>query len=201
MLDNARATCALLGAAAALGLLLTPEVADAQPMAVKIEKFAHAGSGCPAGTVGAVLDQENNLLTVNFDNFAAKLPPGESKDCKLSFVVSVPSQLQISMNRVEYVGYHDMEPGIIGTLSRTYKYGNNAPLPPVKTEFKSTDVNEFDVVDRFPGWSVCTKAVTVNANTRIDLHGTPSPGVTSELVVDTIQYDTALVFSFAVRQC
>ena len=200
MLDNARATCALLGAAAALGLLLTPEVADAQPMAVKIEKFAHAGSGCPAGTVGAVLDQENNLLTVNFDNFAAKLPPGESKDCKLSFVVSVPSQLQISMNRVEYVGYHDMEPGIIGTLSRTYKYGNNSPLGIVK-KFDSSDNGDFYVVDQFPGWSVCTNAVTVNSNTRIDLQGTPSPNITSELVVDTVQYDTHMEFEFAVRPC
>ena len=200
MLDKARVTIALVGAATALGLLLTPEVADAQPTPVRIEGFTYAGSGCPAGSVGWVLDEANNKLTVNFDAFGTELPPGQSKDCKLSFVVSVPSNLQISMNRVEYLGYLDMEPGITGQLRRTYKYGNNSPLGIVK-KFDSSDNGDFYVVDQFPGWSVCTNAVTVNSNTRIDLQGTPSPNITSELVVDTVQYDTHMEFEFAVRPC
>ncbi|UQA58564.1 hypothetical protein [Polyangium aurulentum] len=62
-------------------------------------------------------------------------------------------------------------------------------------------VGDYYIVDEFPGWSVCTNQVTVNTNVRIDLGGTPSGAHTNEMVVDTIQYDSKLVYEFAFRGC
>ncbi|UQA58565.1 DUF4360 domain-containing protein [Polyangium aurulentum] len=115
MRNTTRALSTLGGAAAALSLLLVSGVAPAQE-GVQIVGFTHAGGGCPAGSVGYVFDDVNNKLTLSFDQFGVKLPPGESKNCSLTFVVRVPSRLQVSLNRVEYLGYADTEPGVFGRL-------------------------------------------------------------------------------------
>ena len=197
MLKNTKSLHTIFGAATALGLLLLPGVAGAAE--AKIIGFTHAGNGCPANTVGWVFDEVNNLLTVSFDRFAAKLPPGGSKACTLTFVVDVPSGFQLSMNRVEYIGYRNTEPSVWGQLRRKYKYGTNPEL--IRVSKVVPGQGDYSVIDKFPGWSLCEDTVTVNATTRVDLLGMPSGTYNNEIVVDYLQYDTHVDFYFSLLPC
>jgi hypothetical protein len=198
MTKNKKTRYAIFGAAAVLGTLLTPGVASA--VTAEIVGFTYAGNGCPAGSVGWVYDNVNNKLTVNFDQFGTTMPPGVSTACNLTFVVKVPSAFQISLNRVEYLGYVDTESSVYGQLRRRYKYGDNPPLSLVKS-FPYGDKGDYYLVDQFPGWSTCTDQVTVTTTARVDIRGNPSGTYTSEMIVDTLQYDTRVVFYFGLLPC
>ena len=198
MMKNTNVRHAIVGAAAALVALLLPRPAGA--VEAQIIGFSHSGSGCPQGSVGWLFDAANNTLTVGFDNFSTTLPPGGSKACNLDFLVRLPSNFQISLQRVEYLGYLDTEPSVYGQLRRTYKYGSNASFTWVK-DFPYGTVGNFDEVDVFAGWSLCTHQVTVATTARIVLRGQPSGRYLNEMVVDKAQYNTKLVYYFDVRAC
>jgi hypothetical protein len=199
MLKNKIALYAIAGAAGVASALISPPPAEAQ-VSAEIIDFTYAGNGCPGGSARGVWDDVNKTLTLSFDKFATTLPPGRSAACNLAFVVKLPAAFQISLDRIEYLGYIDTEPSVSGQLRRWYKYGANEPLQLV-SDFPPGTRDDFHIVDDVPWGSVCTTQETVLMNTRIDLGGTPSPGGTSEMVVDAQQYNTKVVFYFNLLPC
>ncbi|UQA58562.1 DUF4360 domain-containing protein [Polyangium aurulentum] len=196
---NDKILCAA-AAAAAISAFIAPDMAAAQ-VAPQIVGFTYAGNGCPRGSARSVYDAVNHRLTVNFDEFATETPPGESKACNVNFVVRLPSPMQISLTRVEYLGYADTGPNVSGQIRRRYKYGTLRPYTQVTNLARGLQ-DSFHVVDSFPGWSVCANQVTVATTTRIDLHGTTLPNETNEMVVDATQYEgTGVVYTFSYRPC
>ena len=117
----------------------------------------------------------------------------------MTFVVRVPPGYQMSLHSVEYMGYIDSTPGVHGRLARRYKYGNSPPktfvtrVEPGRGDFYVVDEN-------ITGWSACGRQVTLATNARIDLQGDPRSG-TSEMVLDAAQYDTEVVYTFALKTC
>lgn len=178
--------------------------------AQKIIDFAYAGEGCPANSVDYVFDRKNNVLTVSFDEYSVWVSgdfgdDNKSSACTLSFIVKVPNGWnngQISMNKVEYLGFIDTEDSVSGQLRRTYKYDWNRPISRI-TNFRYGEVDDFWIVDDFNGWSVCSDQVTVNAITRIRLNGEASGDYYNELVVDTVKYGskTTVKFWFSFLPC
>ncbi|UQA58563.1 DUF4360 domain-containing protein [Polyangium aurulentum] len=181
------------------GTLLAPDLARAQ-VSAEIVDFTHGGNGCPAGTVGTVWDSVNETLTLNFDQFATTLPPGRSAACTLSFVLRVPGPFQISLDRIEYLGYIDTEPSVSGTFRRWYKFGPSEPNEYIH-RFDPGERDSFRLVDDVPWATACTTQETVLMNARLDLSGNASPGRVNELALDALQRNTRVVFYFDLKPC
>lgn len=186
-------------------VLLALHAGRAEAQEAEIIDFTYAGEGCPAGSVGWVFNPAANLLTVNYDSFYAWLlrNPADSNPssaCTLSFVVDVPDGFQLSLNKAQFLGFVDTEPGVRAQIRTRYQYHTNTPLLRVRT-FGSGASGDFRVEDRFTGWSNCEDTVTVNANTRIRLTGTASYGGYNEIVVDAGHFETKVIFAFNLLPC
>jgi len=199
MLKNTKVCCAIMGAATALGLLVLPGVASAEPLAEIID-FTYGGNGCPDRSVGKAFDPVSNTMTLNFDKFMTTLPPGVSTACTVTFVVKVPRGYQVSLNKVEYLGYIDTDPTVRGEMRRRYFYGDNPPMSFVK-DFAPGSTGDYYIADTFPGWSLCKETVTVVTTARVDLRGVPTGIARNELVVDAEQFNTKVVYYFGFLPC
>jgi hypothetical protein len=169
-----------------------------------IEGFTHAGEGCPVGSVGEVYNPTTGILTIIFDQYEANLNPqgasNPSTNCNVDVVIRVPPRLQVSWNRVQFLGYLNKPRGVTAELRRRYQYDINPPISQVRTWPGNTAFNgDFLEEDAFPGWSACRERVTASFTSRMALRGS-SPQF-SEMVMDRQHIQTKVILYFAYLPC
>jgi hypothetical protein len=171
---------------------------------VTITDFAHAGEGCPSGTVGQVYNPTTRTLTLTFDQYQAWIDPSGSDNpsaqCNLNFVLRGNRLLLFTVNRVQYLGYINKPSGITAELRRRYQFDLATPFSRVRTWASSSAVNgDFVEDDRFPGWSSCARQVTVGMDSRLALRGSSSQF--SEMVMDREHVQTKVIWYFGWSPC
>jgi hypothetical protein len=180
-------------------------LAGGSAFAQEISGFTHAGEGCPSGTVGHVYNPTTETLTITFDNYTVDMNTdgtgNPSSNCNVDVVIRVPNRpLQVSWNKVQYLGYLDKGTGVTAELRRRYQYDMNPPVQKVRTWPPSESFSgDFNQLDEFPGWSSCSNQVTASLTSRLTLRGTPNRY--SEMVMDREHIQTKMIYYFGFAPC
>jgi len=191
---------ALTVALVSTGALTT---ASAEPQDVKIVDFTYAGTGCPAGSVGASISDDRDSLIVLFDSFVAKIPPGsfDRKNCQLAIKLRFDPSWSFTLVRVDYRGFAALKPGSWGQEKSTYFFQGVPPAgdASAQTTIYGPYIGDYARSDNLGLhlWSPCTgtsKTLVINSQVRVQ-------GTEAQMTVDSITGKVVHVYSLDWRRC
>lgn len=112
---------ATIAAALTAGFAAPPAVAQPDVRPVTLGQAQYAGSGCPSGSVNAVLGPDGRRLSVFYQQFLAEAGgatgrPIDRKDCRIAIPVHVPSGFSVSILPADYRGFNALPVGARSTL-------------------------------------------------------------------------------------
>lgn len=134
---------------------------------------AYGGTGCPAGTVDAVLSPDNKVLSVLFDGFVAEAGRSsgktmDRKSCNLAVPVHVPQGFSVSLISVDYRGFVSVPSGAEARFSAEYFFGGSTG-PKVNNIFRGPQDQDYTLTDNLLAtalvWSPCGADVNLRVNT------------------------------------
>jgi hypothetical protein len=170
---------------ALLSLLAPAATASVSPAdGVTIPAITYSGTGCPAGSATAVLSPDGREFVVLFSAYAASVGPGVApsearKDCLLRIDMSVPTDYTYSISNVDYSGYAQLDPGIVGGRASTYHLTGEPSEPVLKDQLAGPMDSDYLFVDEpttlGPLESPCGKGHHLNIRTAVRLNGAKDP--------------------------
>src|SRR5690606_1233380 len=104
------------------------------PNTISLGLPEHAGTGCPIGTVAAVVSPDGGQLSILYDQFVAEVGgmTGRSidrKNCNVAIPVHVPNGLSVSVLQVDYRGFNFLPVGGRSTFNVEYFFaGTRGPV-------------------------------------------------------------------------
>jgi Domain of unknown function (DUF4360) len=106
------------------------QAAGPDPSKVTFDAITYAGSGCPAGSVANIANDDRTLLTTVFDSFIASVGPGVAvtenrKNCQMSLNIHYPGGFQFSIFEADYRGYAQLDAGVTGLQKSTYYFSGS----------------------------------------------------------------------------
>jgi hypothetical protein len=93
---------------------------------VEIASINYAGTGCPAGSVRAVLAPDASSLTVMYDHFEARvnnIEPNVKKDCKIILTIKKPKFSAFAIESADFRGFVGLSPGVKATQKVNVRTG------------------------------------------------------------------------------
>jgi hypothetical protein len=171
-----------------------------------IGEVTMGGTGCPAGTWSVVTSDDEDLISVFFDEYLADIPEGPGSDqalvgCNLGITVNVRPGFTIGLLQLDYRGNMILPAGGTAKLSREYFFAGSRG--PKMTDTMRSGTNEYEVSDalRAMVWAPCGTNPILRAKTSF-LLSRPA-GSTAQAYFDISSIDVAagLQFFFRVRSC
>ncbi|MFI6100232.1 DUF4360 domain-containing protein [Lentzea sp. NPDC051213] len=200
------AVCTVLG-------LATTSVAHADPPPadqVFIQSVTYAGSGCPAGSVAAALQDDRTSMRMAFDKFVASVGPdvqfSESrKNCNVVVKLRMPQGWHVAVPMIDYEGYIDLQQKVTArirtavytprTADRTTTFGSDWTGPIVSSfSVRDTVSAEGVVFSANPG-----DTVLLHVNTQMHVDNAANKNGSGLLTVDEIDHKTKLVLGLQWR--
>jgi hypothetical protein len=173
---------ALVPLAAAAPTLNTIQTGEAPPAGqVKIRGVSYGGTGCPQGTVGALISSDQSTMTLIFDSYVASLGPGVAvtenrKNCQLAVDIQYPGGFQYSILSADYRGYASIEKGITGTLKSTYYFSGQQAQSTTEQSFVGPINGDYLKSDKAESTSTvmspCGASGILNINSQVRLVST-----------------------------
>ena len=170
---------ALSCAVALAGLLLVPGLATADEVpartldpadiaGIEIGLPITGGSGCPAGTVSAVLSPDYTTLSILYDAYVAQTTDDQAmvrRSCNVAVPLYVPPGLSVSVFRTDYRGYASIPDDGRGNFRVEYFFAGSRG-PTVTRNFSEGYDEEFLLRDETPLdiWSRCGDEIIARIN-------------------------------------
>lgn len=167
----------------------------------------HAGSGCPIGSVAAVLSPDNTKLSLLFDQYVVEAGTSlgktfDRKSCAVGVPVTIPNGYSVSVVRVDYRGYANVPTGGRGQFSNEYFFAG-ARSPRLIETFAAGERNYTltdNVLVRGVTWSRCGSQENLRINTGLSV-STNRRGDDAMITLDSIDVDSEVVFHIQWRRC
>ena len=154
-----------------LCLLAGPAMADGAD--IELGEPEYGGTGCPEGTVSAVLSHDKQTMTVLFDGYEAETDGDDTSahaSCNVAVPVQVPPGFAVSLLEIDYRGYAEIPFGARGSFRVEYFFaGMHAPLS--NTNIWGQYDDNFTIHDALsvatPIWSECGTDVILRSNSTL----------------------------------
>jgi hypothetical protein len=174
----------------------------------------HQGNGCPAGTVSATLSPDNQLLSVLFDQFAAKTSPTAKMDiktCRLRIPISVAAGYQVMITKTDWRGFNALPPGVTAQVASTHSLWTTMNMidrsPFTQTlNFSGPTYEDFLISNELTRdlvWSPCGQTVVVNigASIRLDQGSATEDASATIDSLDVANEARGIKYRLTWRQC
>ena len=185
-----------------------PFRADANPVTVKMIK--NSGSGCPSGTVSAVIAPDGKSFILGFDAYLAEAGPNiplrdNRKFCNLSLMLEVPNGITYTVADVNYRGYAFLEPWVDAMQKSTYFFAGNVRQATMKTHFRGPFNDNYAVGDSVgfsnQVWASCHARRPMSIKTEIRVNNRQAPGNSGIITTDTIDGKLTHQYGLRFRYC
>lgn len=184
---------------------MPPEVLVDHP-GIKLGKPTYEGSGCPSGTVSAVLSPDKNELSVLFAAYVAQTRPGRSfdrKTCNVAIPITVPRGLSVSIFRVDTRGFAVIPRGAEGTYRANYFFPGTTGAT-TQRNFSGGYNDDFILRDDVAAvaWSECGETTNARLNSSVRV-SKESEWSTPEayIAVDSQDITAEVVYYLRWRRC
>lgn len=162
----------------------TPDNADSETVpGLGMRQPSYAGSGCPAGTLSAILSPDQRTLSVLFDQYIARA--GQSQDratvnCRIEIPFVVPAGYRVKVVKLDYRGFTHVPQGARTAFTAGFRFNHNArgPIRTIqrKKVFAGPLEKNFKLTSRIRGeaWSPCGDSFTLEAISRLHAQSNPA---------------------------
>lgn len=169
----------------AFTVLMISLVANAQsfhPSKVRVQYAKHSGSGCPHGSVQAVLAPDASAITILYDRFEARAGGGSGvgdaeSECRVEVKLDIPLLWSVNVDSVDVRGFVSLERGMtayqdirvqtgIGKNPFNFGFGLQQWRGPVQKNFILSSAKPLEG----PNWLSCIPAkdeTKINLRTRL----------------------------------
>lgn len=138
----------------------------------------YGGSGCPQGTVSAVISPDQRTLSVLFDNYIARAALGRTRhavDCAINIPFDVPPGYRVQVVKMDYRGFTSVPAGARSTFGAGYRFLeiNGQPVDEKRVMrakvFVGPREENFTISSDIRGahWSPCGQRFTLQTESRI----------------------------------
>ncbi|OQW49226.1 MAG: hypothetical protein A4S09_03930 [Proteobacteria bacterium SG_bin7] len=167
----------------------------------------YGGSGCPVGSVSAVLSPGQEALSVIFDQYIAEAGISSNKtldrkSCNVAIPVHIPQGLSVGIFKVDYRGFANVPAGALGQFNVEYFFAG-ARGPSVRTPFRNTQQDYLithNLQTQAIVWTPCGADTNLRINSSI-LAQTNRYGEDTMMTVDTVDVTSGLLFHLQWRSC
>jgi hypothetical protein len=165
------------------------------------------GTGCPEGTVSAVLSPDGTALSILYDTYFAEAGGTtnrsfDRKSCNVAIPVNVPNGISVSILAIDYRGFNQLPQGARSTFRVEYFFaGSRGPIfnrtftGPLATDY----LIENDLIGTAIVWSGCGEDVILRTNSSILVQTAANQQALA--TVDTQDVAAALIYHLQFRPC
>ncbi|KAF8458749.1 hypothetical protein BDZ91DRAFT_742989 [Kalaharituber pfeilii] len=177
---------------------------------VYIKGIEYAGSGCPAGSVAAVLAVDGSNVAIAFDAYVASVGPDISitesrKNCLINVNLVYPQGWSYTVYTTDYRGYVDLDAKVTALQKSSYFFtGDNKQMDawsswtgPFTDDYKFTDTIEKSAIV----WSSCKAKTTLNINTQIRVDNKMNKKGSGMITTDVITHKVTHILGFQWKKC
>ena len=177
------------------------------PNDISLGTPGYGGTGCPQGTVTAVLSPDAKSLSVLFDQYFTQTGRGVKlgrASCNVAVPVHVPQGLSVSLVAVDYRGFADIPQGGTGNFSVEYFFaGMKGPSRSVN--FPGNYADNFTVSDTLQVgaivWSACGEDVILRSNSNIRATKKGNFGDDAYIAVDSADFNAGIIYKLQWKHC
>lgn len=171
---------------------------------IRIDSVEYHGDGCTPGTALASISPDAQAFTVGFSRFEADAGGGatgpRSVRCDLHLQVTIPPGWSYALERVDYIGYAALDPGVSAWRRSTWHLSGEAPEQALASTFAPGFSGDYavDAAAAALYWSRCGKGKNVVIATQLGIDDSANPGGAGTITVDAVDGE---VYRLVWRQC
>ncbi len=159
------------------------------PDSISLRGFAHAGSGCAAGTARGEFPIGSELFII-WDGFEAEAGQGiplrdARKNCQVNLDINHTAGWQYTVESIEYSGKVNVADGTQAVAGSAYYFQGSAETVRSNTLFEGPLRRNFRVRDTTDAaeqvWSTCDATRSLNINFQVRLSDAASSGATGTI--------------------
>ena len=165
------------------------------------------GTGCPQGTVTAILSPDGTALSILYDAYVAEAGGTTGRtfqrmSCNVAIPVDVPNGITVSILAIDYRGFNLLPQGARSNFRVEYFFaGSRGPIfnqtftGPLEADY----LIENDLIGTAIVWAPCGQDVLLRTNSSIQVSTTANRQALA--TVDTQDVTAALIFHLQFRSC
>lgn len=193
-----------------LGLSSSIYAQGAAPDYVRIRDIKYAGSGCPAGSVGADVAGDLSAFTLLFDQYQANVGPGipmneKRKNCQINLSLEIPNGWSYTLFTVDTRGYVSLEPGVRALQQSLYYFQGQMRTGRLQTVVYGPADRNYAARDQIAMenqvWSPCGVSRSLNINTEVRVDNSAAPFRQGMITVDSIDGQFKQIYGMQFRRC
>lgn len=180
------------------------------PEYVRIRDIKYAGSGCPAGSVGADVAGDLKAFTLLFDQYQANVGPGipmiqKRKNCQINLALEIPGGWSYTLFTVDTRGYVSLEPGVRALQQSLYYFQGQMRSGRLQTVVYGPADRNYVARDQISMenqvWSPCGVSRSLNINTEVRVDNSAAPFAQGLITVDSIDGQFKQIYGLQWRRC
>jgi hypothetical protein len=175
---------------------------------------SYGGSGCPQGSVSAILSPDGKTLSVLFDSYVAEagnsIPMArDAKGCQINIPFIVPSGYAVQVVKMDYRGFTSLPSGSRSTFGAGYRFlevngrATNAPRTLRASVMQGPRTGEFTLSSVMHGrpFSPCGRNFILAAESTLNVQSNRVGEQTVSTVDSADAVQTPVVYSLRWKRC